>query len=415
MRASCRSRRTSTSAASARSGASTTRRASPTRPRGRTEHDLAPAAGERPRVCLLVVDAQNTFCTPGFELFVAGRTGTGALDDSRRLCAFLYHHLNVVTQTVVTLDTHQAFQIFHAPFLVDAEGRHPIRTRSSPPTTSRRAAGASIPPPAELLGLDRADEHLAAYVETLAAGGKYDLTIWPFHAMLGGIGHALVSAVEEALFFHAIARRVADALRDQGRQPADRALLGARAGGAAGADGERLGERNNALVEYLAGFDAVLVAGQAKSHCVAWTVEDLLADVPELAPRLYLLEDCTSPVVVPGAVDYSDDAHEAFARFAEAGAHVVRSTDPDRDLARRHRGRCRVVSSSRSRSSLGSIRTSYGAASSARTTSGSDSRSRLARSRISSRVSDRIDRPSRMTSRSSGLPSLSPPASPSTS
>ena len=34
------------------------------------------------------------------------------------------------------------------------------------------------------------------------------------------------------------------------------------------------------------------------------------------------------PVVVPGAVDYSDDAHEAFARFAEAGAHVVRSTDP---------------------------------------------------------------------------------------
>ena len=53
------------------------------------------------------------------------------------------------------------------------------------------------------------DEHLRAYVEALAAGGKYDLTIWPFHAMLGGIGHALVSAVEEALFFHAIARRYA--------------------------------------------------------------------------------------------------------------------------------------------------------------------------------------------------------------
>jgi hypothetical protein len=31
---------------------------------------------------------------------------------------------------------------------------------------------------------------------------------------------------------------------------------------------------------------------------------------------------------VPGAVDYSEDAHETFARFAEAGAHIVRSTDP---------------------------------------------------------------------------------------
>jgi hypothetical protein len=30
---------------------------------------------------------------------------------------------------------------------------------------------------------------------------------------------------------------------------------------------------------------------------------------------------------VPGAVDYTDEADAAFARFADAGAHVVRSTD----------------------------------------------------------------------------------------
>jgi nicotinamidase-related amidase len=46
-----------------------------------------------------------------------------------------------------------------------------------------------------------------------------------------------------------------------------------------------------------------------------------------LEEKVYLLEDCTSPVVVPGA-DYTDDADAAFARFAEAGAHIVRSTDP---------------------------------------------------------------------------------------
>ena len=47
-----------------------------------------------------------------------------------------------------------------------------------------------------------------------------------------------------------------------------------------------------------------------------------------LAPRTYLLEDCTSPVVVPGAVDYTDEADAAFERYAAAGMHVVRSTDP---------------------------------------------------------------------------------------
>jgi nicotinamidase-related amidase len=46
-----------------------------------------------------------------------------------------------------------------------------------------------------------------------------------------------------------------------------------------------------------------------------------------LAERTYLLEDCTSPIVVPG-VDYTDQADAAFRRYAAAGMHVVRSADP---------------------------------------------------------------------------------------
>lgn len=47
-----------------------------------------------------------------------------------------------------------------------------------------------------------------------------------------------------------------------------------------------------------------------------------------LVRKVYLLEDCTSPVVVPGAVDYTDPADAAFARFAAAGMHRVRSAAP---------------------------------------------------------------------------------------
>jgi nicotinamidase-related amidase len=291
------------------------------------EHGLTPAADDATRVCLLAVDMQNTFCTPGFELFVAGRSGTGALDDSRRLCAFIYHHLDLITQVVVTLDTHQAFQIFHAPILVDAEGRHPdpyTLVSVEDVATGRWRFDRDA---AEILGLADPDSYLTGYVEALAAGGKYDLTIWPFHSMLGGIGHALVSAFEEALFFHTVARRSQARFEIKGQNPLTEhySVLGPEV--LESSDGRRLGERNTALVEQLDGFDAIVVAGQAKSHCVAWTIGDLLADMPELARKIYLLEDCTSPVVVPGAVDYSDDAVEAFARFAAAGAHIVRSTD----------------------------------------------------------------------------------------
>jgi nicotinamidase-related amidase len=63
---------------------------------------------------------------------------------------------------------------------------------------------------------------------------------------------------------------------------------------------------------------------------VAWTIDDLLRDdhLHGLAERTYLLEDCTSPVVVPGVVDYTDEADAAFARYAAAGMHVVRSSEP---------------------------------------------------------------------------------------
>jgi nicotinamidase-related amidase len=292
------------------------------------EHALTPSAHDGTRVCLLAVDMQNTFCTPGFELFVAGRSGTGALDDSRRLCAFVYHQLGLVTQVVVTLDTHQAFQVFHAPFLVDVDGRHPDPYTLVSVEDIATGRWRVDPDAAEVLGLNGAGKYLTGYVETLATGGKYDLTIWPFHAMLGGVSHALVSAIEEVFFFHTIARRSQSRFEIKGQHPLTEhySVLGPEV--RRSASGQTLGQRNTGLVEYLTSFDAVIVAGQAKSHCVAWTVDDLLQDVPELAPRVYLLEDCTSPVVVPGAVDYSDAAHDAFARFAETGVHVVRSTDP---------------------------------------------------------------------------------------
>ena len=72
------------------------------------------------------------------------------------------------------------------------------------------------------------------------------------------------------------------------------------------------------------------MAGQAKSHCVAWTIDDLLMhdDLRQLAECTYLLEDCTSPIVVPGVVDYTKKADAAFERYEAAGMHVVRSTDP---------------------------------------------------------------------------------------
>jgi nicotinamidase-related amidase len=298
------------------------------------EYGIAPAAGDARRVCLVAVDVQNTFCVPGFELFVAGRSGTGAVDDNRRLCEFIYRNLGALTRIVPTLDTHSPLQIFHALFLVDAEGRRPDPYTLVSADDVERGLWRVDPAAAHALGFDGEylQKHLRHYTRALEAGGKYNLTIWPYHALLGGIGHALVSAVEEAVFVHSIARRAQPDFQVKGNEPLTEhySLLGPEV--TEDHEGRTIGSKNEPLIEQLLDYDAVLIAGQAKSHCVAWTIDDLLTGIAardrSLAEKVYLLEDCSSPVVVPGVVDYTDDADAAFERFAAAGMHVVRSTEP---------------------------------------------------------------------------------------
>ncbi len=298
------------------------------------QHDIQPAANDTLRVCLVGVDVQNTFCLPDFELYVGGRSGTGAIDDNRNLCEFIYRNLGTLTQICPTMDTHQALQIFHAAFLVNEKGEHPAPLTLVSADDIEKGLWKFNPALERTLGLEEGygQQHLRHYTAALKRGNKYDLTIWPYHAMLGGIGHALVSAFEEAVFFHSIARLTRPNFQIKGDNPLTEnySVLGPEV--MTGPGGDLIAEKNYAFIDTLLDFDAVIIAGQAKSHCVAWTIQDLLGGITakdeSLVSKVYLLEDCTSPVVVPGVIDYTEQANAAFQKFAAAGMHVVRSTDP---------------------------------------------------------------------------------------
>lgn len=296
------------------------------------QHGLQPASVDQTKTWLMLVDVQNTFCIPGFELYVAGRSGRGAVDDNRRLCEFIYRNLGFITQITATMDTHNAMQIFHAIFLVDEQGGHPAPYTNVSAEDVRTGKWKFNPALAGQFGISAQEgqKRLSHYTTRLEEKGKYALTIWPYHSMLGGIGHALVSSVEEALFFHSIARLSPPHFEVKGDRSFTEhySVIGPEV--EKGPQGEILGEHNKKFVETLKDMDRLVIAGQAKSHCVAFTIADLLNDLqkedPALAKKIYLLEDCTSPVVVPGA-DYTEQADEAFAKFAQAGMHLVKSTD----------------------------------------------------------------------------------------
>ncbi len=298
------------------------------------QYGIQPAAKDKTRICLMAIDVQNTFCIPEFELFVGGRSGTGAVDDNVRLCEFIYRNLDAISAIAPTMDTHTAMQIFHPVFWINDAGEHPTPAATSI-TLDDVQKGVWKVNPAVAYSIASSNnltlqKHALHYVQKLSDDGKYPLTVWPYHSMLGGIGHALVSAVEEAMFFHNIARNSQTLFEIKGSNPLTENYSVLRPEVLDGADGRPIAQKNTRFIQKLLDFDLVIIAGQAKSHCVAWTIDDLLtemmAQAPNLVKKVYLLEDCTSPVVVPGVIDFTDQADAAFHRFASAGMHVVKST-----------------------------------------------------------------------------------------
>lgn len=299
------------------------------------QHHISPASEDTTRICLLLIDVQNTFCIPEFELFVGGRSGIGAVEDNARLCKFIYHNLGKITSICPTMDTHTAMQIFHPVFWVNEAGEHPqpltVITEADVQQGIWKVNSAIA---FSIAGEKRSEleQHAHHYVRRLSNGGKYPLIIWPYHSMLGGIGHALVPAVEEALFFHNIARHSQTRFEVKGSNPLTENYSVLSPEVLDNAQGDAIAHKNTSLIAKLLEYDAVIIAGQAKSHCVAWTIEDLLTEIqakePQLAKKVYLLEDCTSPVVVPDVVDFTEQADTAFQRFADAGMQIVQSTQP---------------------------------------------------------------------------------------
>ena len=299
------------------------------------QHNIRPASEDQVRVCLLAIDVQNTFCIPEFELFVGGRSGTGAIEDNQRLCEFIYRNLGLITEIAPTMDTHLAMQIFHPIFWVNEAGEHPVPTATMIRLEDVQNGVWKVNPKVaySLMNGDykTLQSHALHYTQKLTENGKYPLTVWAYHSMLGGIGHALVSAVEEAMFFHCIARGSQTNFQIKGDNPLTENYSVLRPEVMDGVDGSAIAQKNSPLIQKLLDFDAVIIAGQAKSHCVAWTIDDLLTEIlaqdSSLAKKVYLLEDCTSPVVVPGVIDFTEQADAAFQRFAEAGMNLIQSTD----------------------------------------------------------------------------------------
>lgn len=308
----------------------------------RRENHLLPAASDPRRHHLVLIDMQRDFCFPEGTLYVGGRSGQGAMEDGDRVARFIYRNLDVISEITCTLDSHLPFQIFFAPFWVDRTGAPltPHRTIS----VDEVRAGEVSPNPDIVAAVGAPDlawltKQVLFYCEQLAKAGKYVLYLWPPHVLLGGDGHVLAGIIQEARLFHAYARGARNGVEIKGLHALSENYSVFSPEVLLTHDGASLAARNGALLDLLLDEDRLIVAGEASSHCVKSSIDDLLDAIrardPRLARRVYILEDAMSAVTVPDPAapgtflaDFTDAAQNALGRFHDAGMHIVKTATP---------------------------------------------------------------------------------------
>lgn len=249
---------------------------------------------------LVVIDPQRDFCKPEGALYVPG-----ADDDMRRLAASLeretFEHVHV------TLDSHGWLHIAHPIFWVGTDGWAPDPFTSVSVADVRDGVWRARDP--------RRQERALQYVESLARGGRYGLTIWPPHCVLGTPGHAVHDELMDAL----------RAWSERSLTPIDFVMKGAnpytehysaiQADVPDPEDPSTLPNRR--FVETLSEADEIVVAGEALDFCLLNTVRDLVALAPELTSRIVVLRDATSPIG-----PCSLDEHAFFRELWSRGARL---------------------------------------------------------------------------------------------
>jgi len=249
------------------------------------------------RIHLLVIDPQNDFCDlpeawrPADPVTGQRRAPAlpvpGAHADLQRVAQLVRDGGAGLADITVTLDSHHRVDIAHPPYWQQADGS--AVAPFTPITAAMVRAGAFRPRDAEAL------PRTLAYLDALEARGRYTLMVWPVHCEIGTWGHDVHAGLHAAYadWEAATGRNVAKVTKGENTGTEHYSALLAEVPD----DADPRTQLNHDLLQRLAAADAIVVAGEAGSHCVRATVEDLAGQLgPAAAARITLLTDAMSPV-----------------------------------------------------------------------------------------------------------------------
>ena len=254
---------------------------------------------------LLIIDPQNDFCDAKGSLYVPN-----AEKDISNLVELLDKYGDMIDEIILTADDHIPYDIAHPAFWVDKDGSHPKPFTTITLQDIKEGRYSAI----------AADDLETAtdYIKQLEANGKTH-TIWPEHCIAGTWGADIYPSLLSKIFDWMRGTNKRYCIIRKGWFPYTEHF------GAFEAEVQYPMVEptlfNTPLVRVLNRFSKILIAGEAKSHCVNNTIKQMINKAPELMDKLVILDDAMSPVTGCETL-----ANETWEQARKMGAKVSYTT-----------------------------------------------------------------------------------------
>ncbi len=255
---------------------------------------------------LLLIDSQNDFCLETGVLSV-----DGAIGDCKRTADFIIKNGKNIQSMYVTLDNHPYYHISHPCYWKNAEGNHPapFTTITYDDYLQNRFQPVD----------DSLKDHVCYYLQTLQAKGRYNLILWPPHCLEGSPGACVVDEVWNALDIwqrEQQFKNISVIKKSYNSNTEQYSVVQAEVPDVSD-DSTAI---NYNFINALKEEDHIYVAGEALSHCVANTINDLSAYIP--LSNFTLLIDCTSPIK-----GFEKETEDFLQAMSARGMRIAKSTD----------------------------------------------------------------------------------------
>lgn len=270
---------------------------------------------------LLIIDPQYDFYDVPLheQRNVAAQTISPALpvphswEDAQRLARFIHNQQTSINNIVVTLDSHHEYDIAHSIYWQNKLGQHPA------PFTliSHQDIVDGLWQPTDLEQLN----HVLEYTQSLEQTGKYSLIIWPTHCVIDSVGHTVVGPIQTAIENWEKQKNISRHTISKGENPHTEHYGGCEAEYPLHDDIKT--QFDPQLATLVVQSDRVFISGQALSHCVASTVEQMIDKLPrDDIRKLTILIDTTSPVA-----GFEKQAQAFVERMLALGVNIANTTD----------------------------------------------------------------------------------------